>query len=84
MQSVCHHTYEYVLHLERPKANAIQFTVDQIALAKTRKANKPMSDPKKPEGALKVVQKPALKAIPATVELKPQAVEQEQCLMCGS
>ena len=66
----------------QPKANAIQFTVDQKALAAKRA--------KDAEGAKGGLQKPVAKraaAVPPRVPtktLKPHVIEREECLNCGS
>ena len=70
----------------RPKANAIQFTVDQKALAATRAADKRAEETKKPTDAPagSKVQAAVVKPAAIVKELKPQVVEDDGCLMCGS
>jgi ribonucleoside-diphosphate reductase alpha subunit len=70
----------------RPKADAIQFTVDQKALAKTRNALKENQDknkPKAPSAKGKATPGSGAWAKPAAAKPTMQSAE-EECLMCGS
>eukprot|EP00750_Incisomonas_marina_P025764 INCI5662.2.p1 GENE.INCI5662.2~~INCI5662.2.p1 ORF type:complete len:811 (+),score=153.52 INCI5662.2:149-2581(+) len=61
----------------RPKANAIQFTVDKKALAATRAKNAAAKNAALTKGV-------AANDIPAVVKPKLHVIEQEECLNCGS
>jgi len=68
----------------RPKADAIQFTVDQSALKKTRAKNK--KDDAELESKNATVTKKPVAAEPrkATKVVRPMVIEREECLNCGS
>ena len=74
----------------RPKADAIQFTVDQVALKKTRKAlgdKNSQANHKAAKAAPLAVQKPGGKAKGKWGQVQAPKLyqkEQEECLSCGS
>jgi len=72
----------------RPKADAIQFTVDQAALKETlkKKVESEAQSKRAEDASAKVVKVPEVQAAKAVVEQRPMVVENQfgECLSCGS